>query len=605
MRKRLPMTGWYNPLVLVRTGIRVAVSTVFGEFADRREAIAASNAIAAQPIDPSFDYSNAVAHGAEFWLDFLADTGDGWEPTFAMAQLVTEPRLTIGEHDLPRGRLLVLGGDQVYPTASRKAYDERFLGPFEEALDRLDESSRKEMPDLYAVPGNHDWYDGLSAFFNLFCRRRITLPNALGIDRPGRIIAGRRTMQTRSYFAVRLPYGWWLWGTDSQLKGHIDQPQIDFFQWVAREWMDPGSKLILCVGQPNWAYIDIADPGPEFSTLSYLERLAGMARTSEGHPKQLQLKLVLTGDSHHYCRYVSENIQYLTCGGGGAFLHPTHHLEDKEFEWKYPPPGIPANDATGPYRRKFTISQKMHGAEEALYPDRTTSRGLTKRNLFFARHNPGMLVVYGLAYLVFNWLLEVNARTTGHESFIAALSDPTIAASVLSYVKLLFASPWSFLLMGAAFGGYYYFADDHHGPKRFFIGFAHWAAQTLTAVITTCIAVKLITTVWGAPVPGDAESWSGVLRNVAALLSGSILAAVVSATIFGIYLWVSLNCFGHHWNEAFSALTVKDFKNFLRMRIDPDGRLHLYPIGLNTVPPEGGNDPSLKPHLIEGPVTIS
>ena len=86
-RKRLPMTGWYNPVMLVRTGIRVAVSTVFGEFADRREAMAAINAIAVQPFDESFDYSRR-SKGGEFWFDFLADTGDGWDPTFAMTQLV-------------------------------------------------------------------------------------------------------------------------------------------------------------------------------------------------------------------------------------------------------------------------------------------------------------------------------------------------------------------------------------------------------------------------------------------------------------------------------------------------------------------------------------
>src|SRR3712207_4452221 len=82
IRKRLSMTGWYNPIMLVRTGIRVAISTVFGEFADRREAMAATNAIAPQPFDKSFDYSGDSKRG-DFWFDFLADTGDGWDSTFA------------------------------------------------------------------------------------------------------------------------------------------------------------------------------------------------------------------------------------------------------------------------------------------------------------------------------------------------------------------------------------------------------------------------------------------------------------------------------------------------------------------------------------------
>ena len=48
-------------------------------------------------------------------------------------------------------------------------------------------------PSLYAVPGNHDWYDGLTAFLRLFARQRDAT------------IGGWRTRQSRSYFAVRLP----------------------------------------------------------------------------------------------------------------------------------------------------------------------------------------------------------------------------------------------------------------------------------------------------------------------------------------------------------------------------------------------------------------
>jgi len=86
--KHLPMVKWYDPLMLVQTSIRVVISTVFGQFADRREAIAAANAIEAQPFDATFDYASRSPDG-DFWFDFLADTGDGWDSTFAMAQLLT------------------------------------------------------------------------------------------------------------------------------------------------------------------------------------------------------------------------------------------------------------------------------------------------------------------------------------------------------------------------------------------------------------------------------------------------------------------------------------------------------------------------------------
>ncbi len=64
---------------------------------------------------------------------------------------------------------------------------------------------------------------------------------------------------------------------------------------------------------------------------------------------------------------------------------------------------------------------------------------------------------------------------------------------------------------------------------------------------------------------------------------------------------------GRHWNEAFSALAIQDYKSFVRMKIRPDGKLEVYPIGLETVPKGGGTvgpEGSLKPHLIEGPIVI-
>src|SRR5581483_2190291 len=149
---------------------------------------------------------------------------------------------------------------------------------------------------LYAIPGNHDWYDGLSAFLGLFCARRAA--TAFGAARRGRLLGGRETRQTRSYFALALPHGWWLWGIDVQLAGYIDQPQVDFFSHVARQWMEPGSRLILCTGQPDWAYVDPADLSRgSFRNFDYIESIARLAH------RRHRLCLVLTGDSHHYARY--------------------------------------------------------------------------------------------------------------------------------------------------------------------------------------------------------------------------------------------------------------------------------------------------------------
>src|SRR3712207_5100025 len=175
---RRRMTSWYNPVLLIQTAIRVAISTIFGQFADKREAMAATNAIAEQPFNPSFDYSSPDKRdeNGDLWFDYAADTGDGWDSTFAVFRLLAGESAELPEiGELPRGRLLVLGGDQVYPTASRAAYGDRLLEPIEEATRIAAAGSAwpDPKPDLYVLPGNHDWYDGLASFFGLFCRRSI------------------------------------------------------------------------------------------------------------------------------------------------------------------------------------------------------------------------------------------------------------------------------------------------------------------------------------------------------------------------------------------------------------------------------------------------
>jgi hypothetical protein len=75
--------------------------------------------------------------------------------------------------------------------------------------------------------------------------------------------------------------------------------------------------------------------------------------------------------------------------------------------------------------------------------------------------------------------------------------------------------------------------------------------------------------------------------------------------------------FGMH-QDSFSALGIKNYKNFLRMKFEPD-KLTIYPIALDKVPGRYGWEPrdkdavegslinpkkKLKPRLIEGPIVI-
>jgi 3',5'-cyclic AMP phosphodiesterase CpdA len=596
------MVHWYDPRLLVATGIRAAISEVFGHFADKREAIAAANAIRATPADEDLDYSQAAGPDG-FWFDYLADTGDGWNPTYAMARLVTERALspTGSTTELARGRLLILGGDQVYPTASIEEYRERFLQPFDEAYARAGasrwEDSDGSRPHLYAIPGNHDWYDGLNAFFGTFCRRRVTGEGELGVSRKGKVIGGRETRQTRSYFALELPHNWWVWGTDSQLEGYIDQPQVDYFQHAASSWMKDGARLILCVPDPSWAYVDPDHVGKKFDSFSYLERLAETAVDPDtGRSKQHRLKAVLTGDSHHYARYDEDGErQYIVCGGGGAVLHPTHHLTDKVFDYRFPKPGS-AGD--GPCRRSFRIARKGDGSE-ALFPGRRTSRHFAWRNLGFAALNPTFVGLLGITYLIFNWILDFNAKALRAGGTLASSLDPgTYADALGAYGRLILVSPWAPILVLAAVGGYHYFADSPYSHRiRFLMGALHAAAQG-AAVTGATIAIVRETNQWWASDGGSAAS----------LLLASFASAVLSSVVFGLYLLISLRWFGKHPNEGFSSLRIEGYKSFLRLHIDAVGTLSIHPIGLRKVPKDDGEtsqDPPLEPEMIDDVIRIS
>ncbi|HYV40670.1 MAG TPA: metallophosphoesterase, partial [Thermoanaerobaculia bacterium] len=315
--KRARMTPWFSPFELIRHAPDVLAAAVFGQRADPRlmEALAVPDAL-------SFDYSGGDSSIEEFWMDFVADTGDGWNSTYAVASTVAQPELTLRDskgldHRTIRGRLLVFGGDQVYPAASRELYKQKLVQAWETALPRTDPPN----PKVFAVPGNHDWYDSLVSFTRLFCSH-----DWLG---------GWETPQTRSYFALRLPRHWWVIGTDVQLGSDIDAPQVEFFKRVAGE-MEPEDRIILCTAEPHWIYSHVyAKYNATVYNTSSLRFLEERVFATPAQPCG-RIALFVSGDLHHYRRHAAaDGRQKITSGGGGAALHPTHGPEVTALEGGY------------------------------------------------------------------------------------------------------------------------------------------------------------------------------------------------------------------------------------------------------------------------------
>src|ERR1044071_2065244 len=253
---RAAMVGWYHPVQLVRTALSIATSSIIGRNVDQREL----EALHERTLD-YFDYSldDAGQPRRDLWLDFVADTGDGFDSTYAVASAVARDSLDVADptgatHATQRGRILVFGGDLVYPVASREQYEQRTVMPYEHALPH----SSAPHPDVFAIPGNHDWYDSLISFTRRFCSERW--------------FAGWRTRQHVSYFALQLPHDWWLIGTDVQLDSDIDADQVRYFRAIAKK-LTPRSRIILCNAEPHWIYEKIHDQDRRYlgRNLNFLE----------------------------------------------------------------------------------------------------------------------------------------------------------------------------------------------------------------------------------------------------------------------------------------------------------------------------------------------
>lgn len=521
-----PMVAWYDPRQLARTAVDVAVSTIFGRHSDYRitEALVApsdtDNVWEDDPglptdVDGIYDYSERD----QIWIDYIADTGDGWDSTYTVAFYASRPQLELPgvAEPIPRADLLVFGGDQVYPVANRKSYRERLLQPYEAALTHTDPPH----PHVFAVPGNHDWYDSLVAFTRLFCSRRW--------------FGGWRTRQSRSYFALKLPHRWWLVGTDVQLDSDIDIPQLRYFKRIARK-MGDGDRIILCTAEPHWIFTKIYNKYDEEINENNLAFLDQRIFTRQ------QLAVYMAGDLHHYRRHATDDrLQKITAGGGGAFLHPTH--------------GEDVDELAGGYKLR------------KAFPPISESKKLTWRNLGFLLMNPWFGLATGLLYLLTCWSVMANLGRFGLRQVYPALKV-AIATSI--------ANPTAVFWILLVWGGFLMFTDVHSKPYRLVAGTLHG----LTHVLATFFIG------WFATYAGVRWLHLPFRTPKQLLLAGAIifvLGWIVGSIVMGIYLVISLNFFGRHANEAFSALACPDWKNFVRLRIDEQGGLTIFPIGIRRV----------------------
>jgi hypothetical protein len=275
----------------------------------------------------------AAGVGGEVWIDFIADSGDDQSVSGAVGKLlfaryvVPDPDDKDKTLELPRGDVLIHGGDIAYPVATVREISRRVIDPWNAVLAKGD----KKLRPLLGIPGNHDWYDGLDGFARLcqaacdfeaprdapkeeFGDDRISViehpvlawaeafSRGVAVKKPGALtLDGFVPVQRASYFRIPLARGIDLFGVDRQLK-QVDPRQRSFFaQKGAR------ARLVI-VPDPVRSWGEIRPNGA-----------ATVAALGLDLPKQPTL--MLSGDIHHYERSKEGKTIHVVAGGGGAFLH--------------------------------------------------------------------------------------------------------------------------------------------------------------------------------------------------------------------------------------------------------------------------------------------
>ncbi|MGV9228812.1 metallophosphoesterase family protein [Streptomyces nigra] len=310
--------SWLDPRMLwaARNGV---LASLFGDPTGRtRGRWVAQRTAAGAPADKVIRRDDPD----RFSFLVIGDTGEGDDPQYAVVPgLLKEGRDT---------RFAILASDVIYPVGGADDYGPKFFRPYQDYR-----------APIYAIPGNHDWYEDLTAFMRVFCDDAPPLPpepaprplsrarlRSLLWHRPregdGQRLDEARKLRSAPDQLTTQPGPYWaidagpvrIVGIDTGLLGTLDAEQGAWLREVSK---DPRPKILI-TGSP--LYVD-----------------------GEHHPCAIEgggtvddivrdpahrYVAAIGGDIHNYQRYPvrvgDRTIQYVVAGGGGAFMHATHTI---------------------------------------------------------------------------------------------------------------------------------------------------------------------------------------------------------------------------------------------------------------------------------------
>ena len=544
-RPRHRMVRWLDPGVLARTGWRIL--RLRGRGPDARTSMK-------PPAEPTLDFADEPG---DLWFDYVADLGDAFDPTMAVAwhlgrDVIAQDDFAVGDQigdvpsaGLPRGRFLVMGGDEVYPYPSDRRYENQTTGPYSLALPASSLPSGTWVP-VVAIPGNHDWYDGLDAFRKVF----------LG-SKP---FGGWQPVQKASWFSIRLPQGWWIWGLDTGLRGDVNESQQAYFAQQA-DLLQTGDRIMLVHPIPAWR---LREKRVDESTDDELGRIHDLL--AKVVPPGVTTPLFLAGDSHIYAHYVrttatraEDPVHHVTSGGGGAFLHPTHNLAPK----------VP--QSTTEYEQYELQSH---------WPPRPISRHVldgSTRRLILDRQNLPLASLLAVVHLAFAGLSGMGMRAWLHGH-----AGTAFGGSIRSIAGELARSPLTLVTLSIIVVVCAFVVPNpnvadplvQRAARRF--GFLHGLAQSAAFFVAAAlggVAVRILA----------ASASPSVLDQLLGTAAGAVGGGLLSVVVLAHYLRLVNQGYRIHDNEAFSGRHIRGYKHFVRCHIDSAGNLRLHVVGLESV----------------------
>lgn len=258
-----------------------------------------------------------VPDSGDFSFVIIGDPGEG-----DASQLVLKDQL-LAVSNKPDIQFVVISSDIVYPSGAMRDYERKFFMPF-----------KGIQKPIYAIPGNHDWYDALEGFAATFFTPDAAVKAMEARIQSERILNATNSedikdlVKQASYLRkeYQLPVGYQnapffqisndhfvFLAIDTGVRRKVDEAQLAWIKSVLEA--SKGKYVMALLGHPFFAIGEYqGDMNPDFRALHQLFR-------------DYKVPLVMAGDTHdlEYYKELPQNkdghtMHHFVNGGGGAYL---------------------------------------------------------------------------------------------------------------------------------------------------------------------------------------------------------------------------------------------------------------------------------------------